>query len=101
MKVNERGGTMVKWIIIALLPIALFLIIEESIQFFLKRYMNGPREKKEGKRKERLAIRFHTVYTSIREYQLLAAIKESKLFRVVRESKFISFFRKHRKDPSH
>ncbi|MBY0095579.1 hypothetical protein [Mesobacillus maritimus] len=92
---------MVKWIIIALIPIALFLIIEEAVQFLLKRYMNGPREKKEGKRKERLAIRFHNVFTSIKEYQLLTAIKDSRLFRIVRESKFISFFRKHRKDPSH
>jgi hypothetical protein len=97
----KGAGTMVKWIIIALVPIALFLIIEECVQFFLKRYINGPREKKEGKLKERLAIRFNNVLTSIREYRLLTAIKESKLLKIVRESKFISFFRKHRKDPSH
>ncbi|WP_404332645.1 hypothetical protein [Mesobacillus maritimus] len=92
---------MVKWIIIALAPIALFLIIEETVQFFWKRYINGPKEKKEGKLKERVAIRFQHVLTAIREFKLLNTIKRSKLLVFIRESKFISFLRKHRKDPSH
>jgi hypothetical protein len=102
MKVNERGWrTMVKWIIIALVPIALFLIIEEGVQFFWKRYVTAPKEKKEGKLKERLAIRFQNVRTLMKEFQLLTTIKESKFLVIIRDSKFISYFRKHRKDPSH
>jgi hypothetical protein len=97
----KGDGTMVKWIIIALAPIALFLIIEEAVQFFWKRYLNGPKEKKEGKLIERLAIRFQNILTSIRGFKLLTTIKEFKLLRIVKESKFISFFRKHKKDPSH
>ncbi|SEN23400.1 hypothetical protein SAMN05192533_110118 [Mesobacillus persicus] len=79
---------MLKWVLIALIPIVLLLVIEELVQFFWKRYINGPREKKEGKLKDRLVSSYQN---------LRASIRESKWMNMFLKSKFVTFLKRYRK----
>jgi hypothetical protein len=88
----KGAGTMVKWVIIALLPIILLLVIEEAAEFFWKRYVDGPGEKKDGKWKDRLTQKYKKIRT---------LIMESKVTVYILNSKFIAFLRKKHNDPSH
>ncbi|MBM4762787.1 hypothetical protein [Bacillus sp. B15-48] len=82
---------MLIWIIIALSPFILLLVIEEMTQFFWKRYMNAPGGMKEGIRWGKASEFFLKIRTIIGQMKLVTIIK----------SKFFSLIRKYRKDPSH
>jgi len=77
---------MLKWVLIALIPIVLLLVIEELVQFFWKRYINGPREKKEGKLKDRLVISYKNIRASIRESKWINVFLKSKFVTVLKKS---------------
>lgn len=92
---------MLKWIVIALAPIVIILLVEEVVQFFWKRYIRGPKVKKEGKLKDRLVRTYQNMVISMKEFKFPEKIRKSKMVSIMMESKFISFFKKQRKDPSH
>jgi hypothetical protein len=74
---------MMKWILIALAPIILLLLVEELSQWFWKRYMNDSGEKREGK-----------LSTFLK-----AAIEKTKGWAA--NLKIKNNMRKNQKDPSH
>lgn len=92
---------MVNWILIALAPIVILVLIEEAAQFFWKRHINGPREKKEGKLKDRLVMTYQNLLTSMKQIKFSKLFNKSKMVTILRDSKLVSFFKRHRKDPSH
>jgi len=88
----KGANTMLKWGIIALIAIIILLVIEEAVQFLFNRYMNGPRDRKEGKWTGRFIGTVKNIPTSIKGLKLVSMVRQSKLGLILG---------KHRKDPSH
>ncbi|KKK38514.1 hypothetical protein WQ57_07870 [Mesobacillus campisalis] len=74
---------MIKWILLAIAPIILLLLVEELSQWFWRRYINDSEEKKRG--------RLHS----------LLKLAMEKIRGWAANAKFKMDFRKNEKDHSH